>query len=235
MGWPQITYLVLLGLSLGISMARHGSPRTDRHNFWIALIAESLLLGLLWVGGFFSNAHAQVPQAAQQHRALLTRTAHAVWGMDAPVSVFAAQIHQESGWRPNAVSPVGAAGLAQFMPRTAEWIATTDPQLANNQPFNPAWAMRAMVRYDRQLYQAAPSRYSPRDRMWVALRSYNGGQGHWQAEARASGVREPSREQVDAACGKARRAALHCQENLGYPQRILVVLQPRYAAWGPGL
>ena len=31
---------------------------------------------------------------------------------------------------------------------------------------------------------------------------------------------------------RARRAALHCRENLAYARRILLVLQPRYASWG---
>lgn len=189
------------------------------------------------------EAHAQQAQAQQQeppvaarkYRALLVRTARAVWGLDAPVALFAAQVHQESGWRPDAVSHVGAAGLAQFMPATSRWISTTDPLLADNQPFNPAWSLRAMVRYDLQLYQAAPSHYSPRDRMWVALRAYNGGLSHWQREAASTGLARPTRAQVDAACGQARRAALHCRENLGYPHRILIVLQPRYLQWGPGL
>lgn len=178
---------------------------------------------------------AEPPRAALQYRNQLIRTAHAVWGMDAPVAVFAAQVHQESAWKPGAVSQVGAQGLAQFMPGTTTWIATLDAELANKEPFNPAWALRALVTYDQWLYARAPDRYSSHDRMWVALRGYNGGLGHWQAEARASGVREPSRVQVDAACGTARRARLHCKENLGYPQRILIDLQPRYAAWGPGL
>ena len=202
---------------------------------WRSRIPAKVWLVAVVLACVATSVLAQVPPSAQQHRALLTRTAHAVWGLDAPVAVFAAQIHQESNWRPDAVSHVGAAGLAQFMPATSAWIATTDPQLASNQPFNPAWAMRAMVRYDLQLYQAAPARYSPYDRMWVALRSYNGGQGHWLAEARTTGVRLPTRPEVDAACGAARRARVHCNENLGYPHRILVVLQPRYAAWGPGL
>lgn len=182
-----------------------------------------------------SNVHAQVPQSALQHRALLVRTSHAVWGLDAPIAVFAAQVHQESGWRPDAVSRVGAAGMAQFMPATSRWIATVDRELASNQPFSPSWALRALVTYDLQLYKQAPANFTPRDRMWVALRAYNGGLGHWQAEARSTGLRQPTRTQVDAACGQARRAAVHCAENLGYPQRILIVLQPRYAAWGPGL
>ena len=178
---------------------------------------------------------AQVPQAAQQYRALLVRTAHAVWGLDAPVAVLAAQIHQESAWNAQAISRVGAQGLAQFMPATATWIAGVDPALAARQPFSPAWALRALVTYDRWLYERTPARYAPKDRMWVALRGYNGGLGHWQAEAAASGAARPTRVQVDAACGRAKRAPVHCRENLDYPHRILVVIQPRYAAWGPGL
>ena len=178
---------------------------------------------------------AQVPQAAQQYRALLVRTAHAAWGLDAPVAVFAAQVHQESAWRADAVSRVGAQGLAQVMPATATWIAGVDPALAARQPFSPAWALRALVTYDRWLYERTPARYAPRDRMWVALRGYNGGLGHWQAEAAASGAARPTRVQVDAACGRAKRSPVHCRENLDYPHRILVVIQPRYAAWGPGL
>lgn len=180
-------------------------------------------------------AHAQVPQAAQQYRPLLVRTAHAFWGLDAPVAVFAAQVHQESAWRPDAVSHVGAQGLAQFMPATTRWIASQSPDLAAQQPYNPAWALRALVTYDRWLYDRTPAHYLPRDRMHVALRAYNGGLGHWQREAASTGLARPTRAQVDAACGNARRAPVHCRENLGYPHRILVVLQPRYLQWGPGL
>lgn len=180
-------------------------------------------------------AHAQVPQEALRYRALLVRTAHAAWGLDAPVAVFAAQVHQESAWRPDAVSHVGAQGLAQFMPATTRWIASQSPELAAQEPYNPAWALRALVTYDRWLYDRTPAHYLPRDRMWVALRAYNGGLGHWQREAASTGLAQPTRAQVDAACGKARRAAVHCKENLGYPNRILVVIQPRYLQWGPGL
>lgn len=180
-------------------------------------------------------AQAQVPQDALRYRALLVRTAHAAWGLDAPVAVFAAQVHQESAWRPDAVSHVGAQGLAQFMPATTRWIASQSPELAAQEPYNPAWALRALVTYDRWLYDRTPAHYLPRDRMWVALRAYNGGLGHWQREAASTGLAQPTRAQVDAACGKARRAAVHCRENLGYPHRILVVIQPRYLQWGPGL
>lgn len=194
-----------------------------------------LLVALCALCAFALPAHAQVPPAAQPYRALLLRTAHAVWGLDAPVAVFAAQVHQESSWRPDAVSHVGAQGLAQFMPATTQWIAGLRPDLAAQQPYSPAWALRALVTYDLWLYQRTPTRYTPHERMWVALRGYNGGLGHWQAEAASTGLAQPTRAQADAACGRAKRAPVHCRENLGYPHRILVVVQPRYAQWGPGL
>ena len=112
---------------------------------------------------FVLPARAQVPQAAQQYRALLVRTAHAAWGLDAPVAVFAAQVHQESAWRPDAVSRVGAQGMAQFMPATAKWISGIDPALAARQPYSPAWALRALVTYDRWLYDRTPAHYAPQD------------------------------------------------------------------------
>jgi len=163
----------------------------------------------------------------------LLRAAQTEWGLSAPVAAMAAQMHQESGWRPDAVSRVGARGLAQFMPATARWwcgregLAPTDCQ-----PHNPAWALRALVGYDKFLFERTPPHWSAYDRLWFTLRGYNGGESHWQAEARATGLKAPTRAQIDAACGQARRAALHCRENLGYPARILNELQPRYAGWG---
>lgn len=199
---------------------------------WLWLVAAALSCIAV------SCAQAQVPDAALRYRALLTRVAQAEWGLSAPVAAFAAQVHQESAWHPDALSRTGAAGLAQFMPATARWMPSVHPSLASPQPYNPAWALQALVAYDRWLYERTPPRYARFDRMWVALRSYNGGLGHWQAEARnASGwaTDTHTREGVDAVCGTARRHPTHCPENLGYPQRILLVLQPRYATWGPAL
>ena len=130
---------------------------------------------------------------------------------------------------------MAAVGMAQFMPATARWWCEANGLgAAECLPTNPRWAMRALVGYDRWLFDRVrgPSEF---DRLWAALRAYNGGLGHWQKEAASTGLAQPSRAQVDAACGKARRAAVHCPENLGYPHRILVVIQPRYLQWGPGL
>lgn len=193
------------------------------------LLGMLVYLGTAWL----APAHAQVPHVAARYKLTLLREAHSQWGLDAPVAAFAAQIHQESAWNPEALSRVGAQGLAQFMPATATWWCERGRvSLVDCSPRNPAWALRAMVGYDRWLYERTPQRYTPHERLWVALRAYNGGLGHWQAEAAAAGFAQPTLSQVDAACGKARRAVVHCRENLGYPRRILVDLQPRYAGWG---
>lgn len=180
-----------------------------------------------------------LPDGARRWRGDLVRAAHAAWGLDAPIPVFAAQVHQESEWRAEAVSPAGAVGMAQFMPDTASWWCRLNKMSREQcQPRQPVWALRALVGYDRWLWDQIGSlpgahRIDPASRMWAALRSYNGGLGHWQAEARVAGSLD--RLAVDAACGRARRHRSHCAENLGYPQHIMVRLQPCYATWGPVL
>lgn len=205
---------------------------------WTTLVlAIELVSALLFVllVSVATPAHASVqlpPPAAQAWRAELTRQAHAEWGLNAPIAALAAQVHQESGWNALAVSQVGARGMAQFMPATATWWCQLQGLApADCQPHNPRWALRALVGYDKWLYDRLAAAGPPPDRLWATLRAYNGGLGHWQAEARLAAV--PTRSQVDAACGRARRATQFCAENLGYPRRILVALQPRYSAWGP--
>lgn len=195
--------------------------------FWAVLIGSAIVLVTC-----ACPAHAQVlPRAAIQHRAELTRIAHAGWGLDAPVPLFAAQIQQESGWNPQALSRVGATGMAQFMPATAQWWCALNKLSAIEcQPTNPVWAMRALVGYDKWLIQRVRGE-SEFDRAWAMLRSYNGGLGHWQKEAAKAGAGF-DRIAIDAACGRASRSAVHCAENLAYPERILNRYQLRYAAWG---
>lgn len=210
-----------------------GADRFDRHcRNWI--VGMLLAIVALCLTTWACNSRAEdIPRAATRYRADLTRAAHSQWGLDAPIAVFAAQIHQESQWNPEAVSRVGARGMAQFMPETAKWwCAKTGLTAEACQPSNPVWAMRALVGYDRWLFDRVrgPTEF---DRLWAALRAYNGGLGWWQQEA-ATVRPEQDRGSIDAACGHAKRHPMHCPENLGYPRRILIALQPRYLAWGRG-
>lgn len=179
-------------------------------------------------------ADAQVPDRARQYQRDLIRNARLVWGLDAPVATFAAQIHQESGWRPD-VSSAYAHGLAQFTPATADWIGGLYSDVGPADPFNPAWALRALVRYDKHLYDRNTAA-TECDRWAFTLSAYNGGQGWVNRDrklAAANGA-DPQRwwGHVEHHSPRAKWAFT---ENRGYPRRILLVLQPRYLGWGPGV
>lgn len=68
---------------------------------------------------------------------LVARTA-AQFGIDQSIAL--AQIQAESNFNPNARSPVGAQGIAQFMPGT--WA-----RFGSGSPFDPEAAMQAWGRY----------------------------------------------------------------------------------------
>ncbi|MDX5630353.1 MULTISPECIES: transglycosylase SLT domain-containing protein [unclassified Brenneria] len=191
-----------------------------------------LLLILLLVGTFDSDA-AQPSAAAQQYRSDLIRNARLDWGLNAPVADFAAQLHQESGWNARAVSPVGAQGLAQFMPSTSEWISQLMPELKANQPFNPAWAIRALTRYDRWIWQRVNAA-DDCQRMAMTLSGYNGGLGWVQRDQKLAAQRGLDRQRWfgHVAAVNAGRSKANWRENRHYPQRILLELAPRYLTWG---
>jgi hypothetical protein len=50
---PQVVYLILFFLGLGICLERHGKPKTGEYNFLIDLSGGLIALGLLYWGGFF--------------------------------------------------------------------------------------------------------------------------------------------------------------------------------------
>jgi len=202
-------------------------PRTTAR--WALGIALFIIFMVICPVGV---ALADVPRDALRHQRDLTRHARAVWGMDAPVATFAAQIHQESRWRADAVSVAGAQGMAQFMPQTASWISGAY-RMGEAQPYNTGWALRALVRYDRHLWDRIQAA-SNCDRMAMSLSAYNGGPG-WVARdqklAAASGS-DQLKWFGHVERFNAGRSAANFAENRGYPQRILLTLQPIYTAWG---
>lgn len=54
MGVPQIIVIVLYSASLCVAANQHGKMIESKHNFWVALIAIGIEVGLLIWGGFFS-------------------------------------------------------------------------------------------------------------------------------------------------------------------------------------
>lgn len=179
----------------------------------------------------------EIPADAWQWRRTLTREGQSEWGLSAPISDFASQIHQESAWRPNARSKAGAYGLAQVMPATGEWLAGAYPSLGPKaQPASPAWAIRALVTYDKHIWDRV-SAATPCDRIAKTLVGFNGGP-----------ARIPREERLTAAAGldprfywghmerfNSGRSAANFRENRQYPVRILIRLAPVYVRndWGP--
>jgi soluble lytic murein transglycosylase-like protein len=225
------------------SMARSRAERWLR----LAAKAELFIIGALFLLVCFvsaSQAFAQPAQPAQPTRAAaaptippaahtyqlpLRREAQRVWGLNAPVATFAAQLHQESRWRADARSPVGALGLAQFMPATAHWIGGISPSLAQRAPLNPTWSIRALVEYDHWLSQRIKAANAC-ERMAFTLSAYNGGLG-WVYK----------RQQRSATPGLCLGAACTINpgitpasqgENQHYPEIILQRYEPLYAHWG---
>lgn len=201
---------------------------------WSA-VAAMLILVIAYLSPRAACAAESIPHQAQTYRGELVRNARMVWGLDAPVATFAAQVHQESAWNARAVSRVGAQGLAQFMPATANWIGGIDPALSGRQPENPVWALRALVTYDRWLWDRVHA-VSGCDRMAMALAAYNGGLG-WvirdkAAASRAGADRERWWGEIERF--NAGRSLAAWRENRGYPRRILQEIEPRYASWGLG-
>lgn len=199
-----------------------------------------LSIAILLYVALFAPVHADtIPSAANAHRATLVRSAHYVIGMDAPIATLAGQIHQESTWRSDVTSRAGAQGIAQFMPATAQWMAEIYPNtLDKPQPFNPGWALRAMVQYDQWLYTRIQAS-SPCDKWAMTLSAYNGGLGWINRDkklASASGADElawfDSIERFNSG-----RSAANFRENRDYPRKILLRWEPLYvrSGWGRGV
>jgi hypothetical protein len=87
-----------------------------------------------------------------------------------PIEFFTRLIWKESTFRPGAVSPKGAQGIAQFMPGTAARRRLSDP-------FDPVEAIPASARYLREL----ASRFG---NLGIAAAAYNAGEARvarWMA------------------------------------------------------
>jgi len=111
-----------------------------------------------------------------------------------PWRLWKAQLWQESRLTPDAVSPAGARGIAQFMPATWSEITRAmglvDVHPAMAEPAIEAGAF-FMARLRKQWTPAAPD---PGDLHRLAQASYNAGPGNIRRAARACGPRADGRE-----------------------------------------
>ena len=82
-----------------------------------------------------------------------------------PADKFVKQIDIESGFNPNAISPAGAIGIAQFMPETAAGLGID--------PYNPEQSLNGAA----QLMARYTAKYGD---YRMALAAYNAGSGTLQ-------------------------------------------------------
>jgi len=214
-----------------------------------ALIAFVLAILVVFVIAALANAaHAagttptlsaqitavDVPEVNALQRHYVEQAAEEVWGIDASPARLAAQIHQESHWRPKARSAVGAEGLAQFMPSTAKWIAQQFPdQLGQFDPWNPQQAALAAAIYDHWLLER--NQGDTACASWAfALSAYNGGESRLQAEqTRAERAGANPLMWFGQVANYRDRSMAAWRQNRGYVRQILLVLEPAYidAGW----
>lgn len=96
--------------------------------------------------------------------------------LDAGISptLFVRQIQQESGFNPNAQSPVGAVGIAQFIPSTAASLGID--------PYNPTQALRGAAFLMAGYANQYGGDYAK------ALAAYNAGSGNLQNAVNSCGA-----------------------------------------------
>lgn len=89
--------------------------------------------------------------------------------------LLAAQCYQESGFDPEAVSSMGAQGLMQLMPATADALG-----VPSERRFDPEQNISAATRYIRKVSQSFSDIRDADERIRFTLAAYNGGVGHVQ-------------------------------------------------------
>lgn len=201
--------------------------------FVVLLVCALVLLGCALCMPVHAAA-VTIPADSVRYRVQLERVAGAQFGMDAPVARIAAQLHQESGWRPSARSPY-AQGLAQFTPATAAWLPQICPEVGTPDPWDAGWSIRAVVCYDAWLHGRAPGATAC-DRWAMTLSAYNGGESARDRETRmAYEARDHPVIWFGQVERQRSRSAAAWRENRNYVSRILLTLEPAYldAGW-PG-
>lgn len=188
-----------------------------------------------------AKSQIRVAPASALYRHRVEQAVARAWGVEGSSARLAAQLHQESGFRANAKSPVGAQGIAQFMPKTARWIATVYPkELANFDPWNAQQAILAAALYDRWLLDRVMA-YGPRplsecSRWAFTFRAYNGGETMLNRERSLAYKAGANANDWRAVEPYRARATWAHKENVHYPRRILLTLEPAYLAAGwPGV
>ena len=188
-------------------------------------------ISLLFIFLSIPESNADVPRESLKYKRELIRQSRIIWGLDAPIPLFASQIHQESTWNHLAKSKY-AKGLTQFTDSTAEWMIEIFPQLKRANVYNPNWSIRAMLLYDSWLDDRIKS-IDECNQWAMILSSYNGGLT-WLNRDKALAEAKGSNPNVwwNHVEKYSNRADWAIRENRNYSKSIIFKHQNLYADWG---
>ena len=149
--WKRLRFAAA-GAAVGLALAQQAPARAEPQ-----AVPPSLT-------GAGEDGHPPKVEAGPSGDSLCRALARAAADNGLPVAFLTRLIWLESRFNPNAVSPKGAQGIAQFMPRTASERGLTDP-------FEPLMALREAASYLREL------RTTFSGNLGLASAAYNAGPG----------------------------------------------------------
>lgn len=132
--------------------------------------------------------------------------------------LYKAQLIAESRLNPNALSPAGAEGIAQFMPRTWAQMVRELQLPATAKPTDPQYAIVAGAYYTSKKLRGWSAPRPEADRYCLALASYNAGFGNM---LKAQTVAEGSAAYSDIIAALPQVTGRHSRETRTYVRRIL--------------
>jgi len=180
---------------------------------YIIAHAIGVLLLAVLVGSLVAPPAQAGTFPAQYDRAI--KSATATWMPGVPWIIYKAQLYQESRLDPAAVSPVGAAGIAQFMPAT--WAAIAPAlkyDIADRRVAAPA--IEAGAYYMAQLRRGW-STLADIERHNFAMASYNAGPGNIR---KAWGLCGHKPDWTPTSTCLPRVTGRHAEETITYVARI---------------
>lgn len=136
-----------------------------------------LLLGAVLAVAIALPAMAKSPAITDRYDENIQDAVERWWPEYPFPTAWKAQLYQESRLRPEAVSPVGAKGLAQFMPGTWAQVAR-ELRLPSGASATQDIAIDAGAFYMAKLRKAWSAQRPPEDRHQLAQASYNAGLGN---------------------------------------------------------
>jgi hypothetical protein len=104
------------------------------------------------------------------------------FGFQYPYWYSVGQLKQESACRSTVTAFDAGMGLAQFMPKTSQYIQSLMGEALD--PYNPKHAIRMQAFYMARIH----TKENWTDRLWVSYQIYNGGAGTLAAESRRAGA-----------------------------------------------